>query len=103
MLIGKIKIEPAGMLGGADAYRPLGTTKLCARFEKIERRPDGRGARRGPGRVIVAVPQPGSETFTADGPSFSVALCYEIGECDPAGGMKYLLTERHLLEHIGRP
>jgi hypothetical protein len=103
MLIGKIKIEPAGILGDADTDRPLGSIKLCARFEKIERRPDHRGARSGPGRVIVAAPQPGSETFTANGPSFSVAICYEIGECDPAGGMKYLLTERHLLEHIGHP
>jgi hypothetical protein len=76
---------------------------LCARFEQIERRPDYRRARCGPGRLIVAAPQPGSETCTANGPSFSVAVCYEIGECDPAGGMKYLLTEGHLLEHIGRP
>ena len=44
MLIGKIKIEPAGMLGDAGTDRPLGSIKLRARFEKIERRPDHRGA-----------------------------------------------------------
>jgi hypothetical protein len=32
-----------------------------------------------------------------------VALCYEIGECDPAGSVKQLLTKHHLVEHIGRP
>ena len=103
MLIGKIKIEAAGMLGDADTDRPLGSIKLCARFEKVERRPDHRGARSSPGRVIVAAPQPGSETFTANGPSFSVAICYEIDVCDSTGGMKYFLTERHLVEHIGSP
>jgi hypothetical protein len=50
-----------------------------------------------------AVPQPGSETFAANGPGFSVALCYEIGECDTAGSVKQLLTKHHLVEHIGRP
>ena len=103
MLIGKIKIEPAGMLRDAGTDRPLGRVKLRAGFEQIERRPDGRRARRGPGRAVVAAPQPGSETFAANGPSFSVALCYEIGECDPAGSMKQLLTKHHNVEHIGRP
>jgi hypothetical protein len=37
MLIGKIKIEPAGMLGDAGTDRPLGTIKLRAGFEQIER------------------------------------------------------------------
>ena len=36
MLIGKIKIEPAGMLGDADIDRALGTIKLGAGFEQIE-------------------------------------------------------------------
>ena len=36
-LIGKIKIEPAGMLGDAGTDRPLGTIKLRAGFEQIER------------------------------------------------------------------
>ena len=91
------------MLRDADTDGPLGSIKLRARFEQIERRPDDRRAGGRPGRLIIAAPHPGSETFAANGPSFSVAICYEIGECDPAGGMKYLLTERHLLEHIGRP
>ena len=52
---------------------------------------------------LIAAPQPGSETFAANGPSFSVALCYEIGECDAAGSVKQLLTKHHLVEHIGRP
>jgi len=103
MLVGKIKIEPVGMLGDAGTDRPLGSIKLGARFEKIERRPDHRGARSGPGRVVVAAPQPGSETFAANGPSFSVAAGYLINKCDPAGSVKQLLTERHIVEHIGRP
>jgi hypothetical protein len=37
MLIGKIKIEPAGMLGDAGIDRALGTIKLRAGFEQIER------------------------------------------------------------------
>jgi hypothetical protein len=37
MLIGKIKIEPAGMLGDAGTDHPLGTIKLRADFEQIER------------------------------------------------------------------
>jgi len=36
MLIGKIKIEPAGMLGDAGIDRALGTIKLRAGFEQIE-------------------------------------------------------------------
>ena len=31
--------------------------------------------------------------------SFSMAVCYEVGECDPAGSVKQLLTEHHLIEH----
>jgi hypothetical protein len=34
MLIGKIKIEPAGMLGDAGIDRALGTIKLRAGFEQ---------------------------------------------------------------------
>jgi hypothetical protein len=37
MLIGKIKIEPAAMLGDAGMDNPLGTIKLRAGFEQIER------------------------------------------------------------------
>ena len=103
MLVGKIKIEPAGMLSDADTDRPLGTIKLRARFEQIERRCDHRRARCGAARLVVATPHPSSETFAANGPSFAVAVRYEIGECDAAGSVKYLLTERHLLEHIVRP
>jgi hypothetical protein len=33
MLIGKIKIEPAGILGDADTDRPLGTSN-CARASR---------------------------------------------------------------------
>ena len=103
MLIGKIKIEAAGMLSDADIDRPLGSIKLCARFEQIERRPDHRRAWCGPGRAVVAAPHPGSETFAANGPRFSVAICYKIGVCDPAGSVKHLLTDRQLLEHVRRP
>ena len=99
VLIGKIKIEAAHMLSDADIDRPLGTIKLRARFEQIERRPDHGPARCGPSRLVVASAQPGSETFAANGPSFSVSVCYEIGECNPLGSVKYLLTKRHLLEH----
>jgi hypothetical protein len=37
MLVGKIEIDPAGMLSKAHADRPLGGIELCARFEQIER------------------------------------------------------------------
>jgi hypothetical protein len=37
MLIGKTKIELAGMLGDAGIDRALGTIKLRAGFEQIER------------------------------------------------------------------
>jgi len=103
VLIGKIKIEAARMPSDADTDGSLGSIKLRACLKQIERRPNHRRTRSGPGRLVVAPPQPRLETLAANGPSFSVAICYEIGECDPAGGMKYLLTERHLLEHIGRP
>jgi len=99
MLISKIKIEAAGMLSDADTDRPLGSIKLRARFEEIERRPDYRRARSGPGGLVIAAPQPVSEMLAANGPSFSMAVCYEVGECDPGGSVKQLLTEHHLVEH----
>jgi hypothetical protein len=37
MLIGEIKIEPTGMLSDAGIDRALGTIKLRAGFEQIER------------------------------------------------------------------
>jgi hypothetical protein len=37
MLIGKIKIEAAGMLSEADIDRPFGSIKLRVCFEQIER------------------------------------------------------------------
>jgi hypothetical protein len=79
------------MLSYADIDRPLGSIKLRARFELIERRPDRRRTRSAPGRLVVAAPQPGSETFAANRPSFSMAVCYEVGECDPAGSVKQFL------------
>jgi hypothetical protein len=102
MLVAKIKIEAAGMLSNADIDRPLESIKLRAGFEKIERRPDRRGAHSGPGFLVIAAPYPVSETFAADGPSFSVAVRYEIGECDPDRSVKQLVTEHHLVEHVGR-
>ena len=102
MIVGKIEINPVGMLSEADIDRPLGSIKLRARFKQIERRSDGRATRRAPSRLVIAAPQPCSETFTANGPSFSVAVCYEIGERDPAGRVKYIFAQRHPLEHIGR-
>src|SRR6516225_10231472 len=102
MLIGKIKIEAIGMLSDADIDRPLGSIKLRARFEQIERRSDRGPARHGPGGSVVAAPKPSSEPFAANGPSFSVAFCHEIGESGPARIVKQLLTERHLVEHRKR-
>ena len=102
MLIGKIKIQPAGMLSDTDVDAPLGRIKLRARLKQIERRPEGRRTRCVSGRLVVAAPQPCSETLAANGPSFSVAHCYKIGECDPAGSVKQLLAEHHIVEHIGR-
>ena len=102
MIVGKIEIDPTSMLSEADIDCPLGSIKLRARFEQIERRRDRRPARCGPVRLVVAAPQPGPESLAADGPSFSVAVCYEIGERDPAGSVKYIFAQRHPLEHIGR-
>jgi hypothetical protein len=76
VLIGKIQIEAARMLSDADADHPLGSIKLRARLKQIERRPDRCRACRGPGRLVVTTPQPRSETFAANGPSFAVAACY---------------------------
>ena len=92
MLIGKIEIEAAGMLSDANTDRVFGGIKLRARLKQIERRPDrGRGCR-GPGRLVVTSPQPGSETFATNGPSFAVTVRYEIGVGDPARSVKHLLT-----------
>ena len=88
------------MLSNADIDRALGSIKLRARFEEIERRPYHRRARSGPGRLVVAAPYPVSKMFAANGPSFSMALSYEIGECDPAGSVKQLLAENHLVQHV---
>ena len=92
MLIGKIKIEAAIMLSNADIDRALGSIKLRAGFEQIERGPDHRRARSGPSGVVVAAPQPVSEMSAANGPSFPVTVGYEIGECDSARSVKQLLT-----------
>ena len=100
MLISKIKIEAAGMLSDTHTDRPLGSIKLGARFEQIERRPDHRRAGGRPGRLIIAAPHPSAETFAANGPRFSVAICYEICVCDPASSVEHLLTDRQLLEHV---
>jgi hypothetical protein len=90
------------MLSDAGMDDPLGAIKLRMGFEQIERRAEHRRAGGGPSRAVIAAPHPGSETLAANGPSFSVAVRYEIGECDPGGSVKQLLTEHHLVEHIGR-
>ena len=41
------------------------------------------GAGCGPGCAVVAAPHLGAEPFAANGPGFSVAVCYEIGKCEP--------------------
>src|SRR6516164_2971548 len=102
VFIGKIEIESAGMLSDANTDRALGGIKLCARLKQVECRPDRRRARGSPGRLVVAAPQPSPETLAANGPSFSMALCYEIRECDPTGSMKQRLAERRIPKHIGR-
>src|ERR1044071_7975462 len=52
--------------------------------------------------MVVAAPHPGAETFAANGPGFSVAVCYEISECNAAWIMEHLFTKDHLVEHLGR-
>ena len=52
---------------------------------------------------VVAAAQPVAETFATNGPSLSVAVYYQISECGPTGSVEYLLTERHVLEHIRQP
>ena len=37
MLVGKIEVDPAGMLSDTHMDCPLGSIELCARFEQIER------------------------------------------------------------------
>ena len=87
------------MLSNADIDWALGSIKLRAGFEEIERRPDDPRARGGPGGLVVAAPQPVSEMFAANGPSFSMAVRYEVGEYHPAGSVKQLLTGHYLIEH----
>jgi hypothetical protein len=91
----------AGMLSDAGMNDPLGAIKLRAGFEEIEHRTEHRRAGGGSGGAVIAAPHPGSETFAANGPGFSVAVCYEIGECDPVGRVKQLVTEPYVIEHIG--
>src|ERR1700730_3922317 len=83
----------------ADIDRVLGSIKSRAGSEQIERRPDHRRARGGPGGLVTTSPHPFSETCAANGPSFPMVVCYEVGECDPGGSVKQLLTEHHLVEH----
>ena len=90
------------MLSHADTVRPLGSIKLRACFQEIECRPDHRRTRSDPGRPVIAASYPVSESFAANGPSFSVTLRNEIGECDAGRSVKQLLTEHHLGEHFGR-
>ena len=103
MLVGEIEVHPAGMLSETDIDRPFGSIKLRARFEQIERRPDNRRACCGPGRLVITAAHPVSETLAANGPRFPVAICYEVGICDPARGVKHLLTDHHVLKHVRRP
>jgi hypothetical protein len=99
MFVRKIDIEAAVMLSNADIDRTLGSIKLRAGFEEIERCPDLGRARSSPGRLVIASAHPVSETFAADAPSFAVPMRYEVGERHSAGGVKKLLTEHHLVEH----
>ena len=92
VLVGEIEIHPAGMLSDTYIDRPLGSVKLRARFEQIECRPDHRGTCCRPGRPVITVPHPVSETLAANGPRFPVAICYEVGISDPARSVKHLLT-----------
>ena len=87
------------MLSKADINRALGSIKLRAGFEQIERRPDHSRACSGPGRLVITTTYPVSETFAANGPGFAVAIRYEVGKCDPTGSVKQLLTKHHLVEH----
>ena len=102
MLVGKIEKDPVGMFSNAHADRPLGSIKLCARFEQIERRRYDRSIWRGPGGAVVAAPHPVAETFAANRPGFPMTLCYQISECNAAWIMEHLFTEDHLLEHLGQ-
>ena len=63
--------------------------------------PDLRRARGTPGRLVIAAPQPGPKPLAADGPGFSVTIDHDIGKCHAGGGVKQLLTQRHLGEHVG--
>src|SRR5204863_3911375 len=99
MLVGKVKVEAAVMLSNTDIDRTLGSIKLRAGLEEIERCPNLGRARSGPSRLVIASAHPVSETLAADGPSFAVAIRYEVGERDSGGSVKQLLTEHHLVEH----
>jgi hypothetical protein len=89
------------MLSETDTDRPLGSVKLRARFEQVERCPDHGRAGGGPRRMIVAAPH--LQTFAANGSRFAVPICYEIGVGDATGSVKDLVTDGHILEHIHRP
>src|SRR6516164_850205 len=100
-LISQIEIYATAMLGDSEVNRPLRTVELCLRFDQIERRADRRGARGGPGRLVIASPQPKSKPFAADRPGFPVAVDQEISECRTSGGVEQLGARFDRGEHRG--
>ena len=68
MLIGEIQIKVFRVLGDADVHRALWAIELRPCFQQVERRADGRCARRLPGRLVLAAPQPAAEPLAAYGP-----------------------------------
>src|SRR5262249_56468191 len=84
---------------GVDAA--LGRIELRPRLEQIELRGyrlPTQGVSRG---FVIAATQPAAKLLAANGPGFSVTVDRDICKCGASGGVKQLLTWRHIDEHIG--
>jgi hypothetical protein len=88
MFVRKVKDEPAIMLSNTDIHGALWGIELRAGFKQVERGRNDDRARSGPGSLVIASAYPVSEAFATKGPSFAVAVRYEVGERDPSGSVK---------------
>ena len=81
--------------------RSLRSIKLRARFEQIERRAECSWAQRCSGCLVVAVAQPCSKSFAANGPGLTMTLNEDVGISGAGGGVEELATQARADEHGG--
>src|SRR5262249_51601411 len=75
----------------------------CAQVPPCEMLQDfaRRRARGGPGRLVIALPQPKSKPLAADRPGFPVVVDQEISECRTSGGVEQLAARFDRGEYRG--